>query len=105
MGFHQRRCFLNSITRRKAILATAIGLTALLPIVDAHASGLAPGSSAGLKFQMYRDSKGGYRWKLKAANGKVIATGGEAYTTKAACQSGIDLVMKGAATATIEDDS
>ncbi len=96
---------MNSITRRRAILATAIGLSALLPTVDAEASSASPSSSAGLKFQMYRDSKGGYRWKLKAANGKVIATGGEAYTTKAACQSGIDLVMKGAATATIEDET
>ncbi len=93
---------MNSITRRRAILATAIGLGALLPTLEAGAS-TAP--SAGLKFQVYRDSKGGYRWKLKAANGKVIATGGESYTAKASCLSGIDLVMKGAATATIEDDS
>lgn len=96
---------MSSMTRRRAILAAAIGLTSLLPTVEAHSTSPAPASSAGLKFQMYRDSKGGYRWKLKAGNGKVIATGGESYTAKASCLSGIDLVMKGAATATIEDNS
>ena len=94
---------MNPITRRRAILATAIGLTSLLPTTDAGASIQPTAPSAGLKFQMYRDSKGGYRWKLKSANGKVIATGGESYTAKASCLSGIDLVMKGAATATVED--
>lgn len=93
---------MNLITRRKAILATAMGLGALLPTLEAGAS-TAPG--AGLKFQIYRDSKGGYRWKLRAANNKVIATGGESYTAKASCLSGIDLVMKGAATATIVDET
>ena len=94
---------MDPITRRNAILATAIGLASLLPTVEAHSTSLPSESSAGLKFQMYRDSKGGYRWKLKAGNGKVIATGGESYTAKASCLSGIDLVMKGAASATLED--
>lgn len=71
---------MNSISRRKAILAAAIRLTSRLPTIDAHASSLAPGSSTGLRFQIDRDSKGVYHWKLKAANVKVIATGEEAYT-------------------------
>jgi len=95
----------NPITRRRAILATALGLGALLPTLEAGTASASPVSIAGLKFQIYRDSKGGYRWKLKATNGKVIATGGESYTAKASCLSGIDLVMKGAASATIEDNS
>lgn len=96
---------MNPMTRRKAILTTAIGLSSLFPTVEANASSRTSEPSAGLKFQMYRDGKGGYRWKLKAGNGKVIATGGESYAAKASCLSGIDLVMKGAGTATIEDNS
>jgi hypothetical protein len=29
------------------------------------------------KFELYKSSNGEYRWRLKASNGQVIATGGE----------------------------
>lgn len=93
---------MNPIARRRAILASAIGLSALLPALEAGASGASSASSVGLRIQIHRDSKGGYRWRLRAANGKLIADGGESYTAKAPCLSGIDLVMKGAAGATVE---
>jgi uncharacterized protein YegP (UPF0339 family) len=56
-----------------------------------------------MKFHIYKDSKGEYRWRLKAANGKIIADSGEGYNTKTACQAVIDLV-KSAATAEVVDD-
>lgn len=56
-----------------------------------------------MKFHIYKDSKGDYRWRLKAANGKTIADSGEGYNTKTAYQAGIDLV-KGAATAPVVED-
>jgi uncharacterized protein YegP (UPF0339 family) len=31
------------------------------------------------KFELYKSSNGEYRWRLKASNGQVIATGGEGY--------------------------
>jgi uncharacterized protein YegP (UPF0339 family) len=29
------------------------------------------------KFEIYKDTKGEFRWRLKSANGQTIATGGE----------------------------
>lgn len=53
------------------------------------------------KFEMYTDKKGETRFRLKATNGQVIATG-EGYTTKAACKNGIESVRKNAADAPVE---
>jgi len=33
------------------------------------------------KFEIYIDRAGGYRWRLKARNGEIVAIG-ESYTTK-----------------------
>ena len=45
-------------------------------------------------FEVYKDAKGEFRWRLKAGNHVVIATGGEGYTTKQACLKGIDSEKK-----------
>ncbi|MEZ4521921.1 MAG: YegP family protein [Thermomicrobiales bacterium] len=57
------------------------------------------------KFEVYRDASGEYRWRLKASNGQVIATGGEGYTTKTACMNGIDSVKNNAPAAEIDDQT
>src|SRR5262245_32932849 len=49
-------------------------------------------SAPALSFQVYRDAKGEWRWRLVAANGKRIAGSGEGYKTKAACMAAIELV-------------
>lgn len=54
------------------------------------------------KFEMYADKAGEFRFRLKAKNGKIIAVS-EGYTTKAACENGIDSVRKNADTAEIEE--
>ncbi len=53
------------------------------------------------KFEMYVDKAGEYRFRLKATNGQVIATG-EGYTAKAGCLNGIESVKKNAADSKIE---
>ena len=52
------------------------------------------------KFEVWVDKAGEYRFKLKAPNGEVIATG-EGYSSKAACMNGIESVKKNAAKAKI----
>ncbi len=47
------------------------------------------------KFEVYQDSKKQFRFRLKAANGEIVATG-EAYTTKRACMNGIASIKKNA---------
>jgi uncharacterized protein YegP (UPF0339 family) len=44
------------------------------------------------KFELYRDSKGEYRWRLRARNSQIIAIASEGYSSRAACEHGIDLV-------------
>ncbi len=53
------------------------------------------------KFEVYKDSKGEFRWRLIASNGQTIATGGEGYKTKDSVKNGIESVKKNAATAPI----
>ncbi len=52
------------------------------------------------KFEWYKDKTGKFRFRLKAANGEVIAIG-EAYNSKEACVSGIESVKKNAPIAKI----
>jgi uncharacterized protein YegP (UPF0339 family) len=53
-------------------------------------------------FEVYQDAAKKYRFRLKASNGEVIATG-EAYNSKTACTDGIESVKKNAPTAAVKD--
>ena len=55
-----------------------------------------------MKYQLYKDSRQEYRWRLKADNGKIIADSGEGYKAKSDAQHGIDLV-KSSKSAPVED--
>jgi uncharacterized protein len=55
------------------------------------------------KFELSKDKKGEFRWKLVASNGQSIATSGEGYSTKASALAGIESVKKNAPTAPIEE--
>jgi len=54
------------------------------------------------KFELYKDKKGEYRWKLIATNGQVIAVG-EGYTTKESARNGIASVKKNAPAAAVNE--
>jgi len=56
------------------------------------------------KFEIYKDRKGEYRWRLLANNNQVIATG-EGYASKAGCKNGIASIKKNAARAKIDDQT
>ena len=55
------------------------------------------------KFEIYKDKAGEFRFRLKARNGEVIATG-ESYTTKANCKNGVNSVMKNAEDAEVAEE-
>ena len=55
------------------------------------------------KFELYQDKAGEYRFRLKARNGQNIAAS-EGYSSKAACENGIESVKKNAADAEIVED-
>jgi len=54
------------------------------------------------KFEIYEDGKGEFRFRLKAGNGEIVATG-ESYKTKASVINGVDAVKRAAAEAEIDD--
>jgi uncharacterized protein len=54
------------------------------------------------KFEITKDKAGKFRFRLKAANGEIIATS-EAYESKAGAQNGIASVQKNAPGATVVD--
>ncbi|GAA4808047.1 YegP family protein [Actinomycetospora chlora] len=54
------------------------------------------------KFEVYQDKAGKYRFRLKASNGQIVASG-EAYETKAAARKGCESVQKAADGAPIEE--
>lgn len=47
------------------------------------------------KFEVYKDKAGEFRFRLKAGNGEIIATG-EGYKAKASCLNGIESIRKNA---------
>lgn len=56
------------------------------------------------KFEVYKDAAGKFRFRLKASNGQVIATG-EAYQSHAAVLKGIASVQKNAPDAKVDDQT
>ena len=55
------------------------------------------------KFEVYQDKSGKYRFRLKAGNGEIIASG-EAYESKAGCLKGIESVKKNAPKAKVVEE-
>ena len=47
------------------------------------------------KFETYRDPVGEYRWRLKASNGRIVASG-EGYKTRAGARRGIAALKRAA---------
>jgi len=54
------------------------------------------------KFEIFKDAKDEYRFRLVAANNRIISTS-EGYTRKSSCLKGIKSVKVNAPKASIED--
>lgn len=54
------------------------------------------------KFEIYKDKAGEFRFRLKARNGEIIATG-EGYKSKDGCKNGIESIRKNAPDAQITE--
>lgn len=52
------------------------------------------------KFEVYEDRSGKFRFRLKASNGQIVASG-EAYDTKAAAKKGCESVQRAAEDASV----
>ncbi|MBM9547821.1 YegP family protein [Leptospira sp. 201903074] len=56
------------------------------------------------KFEIYKDKAGEFRFRLKASNGEIIASS-EGYSSKQACENGINSVKANAEAAEIVDQT
>jgi uncharacterized protein YegP (UPF0339 family) len=61
------------------------------------------GAAAAAVFELYKDSAGEFRFRLKEDDGALLATSGKGYKTKADCQKVIDTIRALAARAKVED--
>jgi uncharacterized protein YegP (UPF0339 family) len=53
-------------------------------------------------FELYSDRANEWRWRLRAANHKIVADSGEGYVSKSDARHGISLVMSTTANTTIK---
>ena len=53
------------------------------------------------KFEVYQDKAGEYRFRLKARNGQIVATG-ESYKQLPSCLNGVDSIKRNAPDAAVE---
>lgn len=52
------------------------------------------------QFEVYKDAKGEFRFRYKAANGQIVAQG-QGYSSKAACLNGIKSIQENASGADV----
>lgn len=57
------------------------------------------------KFEIYKDKKGHFRWKLVHRNGENVAEGGEGYTEKRGAMGAIKKLKDWASTTLIVDST
>lgn len=56
-----------------------------------------------IAFETYIDVHGDWRWRMKAANGRIIADSAEGYRNQADCEHGIDLIKQNATAAPVKN--
>jgi uncharacterized protein YegP (UPF0339 family) len=98
-----------AVTAPEPTVETAPMVAALEPIMEtapvtpAAETPVTEKLHAGLaepKFELYKDKSDKFRFRLKARNGEIIATG-EAYNSKEGCLNGIESMKRNAPTATV----
>src|SRR4051812_17547059 len=63
------------------------------------------GKKSSATFEVYKDKGGDYRWRLRTQNTKVIASGGQSFSSKQSCVDSIESVKRHAADAPIKEVS
>ena len=56
-----------------------------------------------MRFEVYKDKIGEYRWRLLAANGQIVADSGEGYTRREDTHRAIATLLKGICDVVIVD--
>lgn len=56
-----------------------------------------------MKFQLYKDKAGEWRWRLRHGNGNILATASEGYSSKASAMKCIENVQNSSSAEVIEE--
>jgi len=56
-----------------------------------------------MKFVIYKDSSGNFRWRLVSSNGQTVASSGESFSSHASAKRAAENVKARAGSAPIED--
>jgi len=59
--------------------------------------------SKSTKFEIYKDKKGHFRWKLLSRNGESVAEGGEGYSEKRGVMNAVKKLKEWASTTEVAD--
>ncbi|WP_336135133.1 HVO_2922 family protein [Natronomonas amylolytica] len=81
----------------------SLGLELEWPAADGAVDTDADTSKA--TFELYEDSVGEYRWRLRHRNGNIIADSGEGYAARGGAEGGIESVKANAPGAFLDDQS
>ena len=73
----------------------------IAPVEDQTVEGFAAETNP--KFEVYVDKAGEFRFRLKAKNGAIIATG-EGYKSRSGCMNGIESIRKNADSPIVEEE-
>jgi uncharacterized protein YegP (UPF0339 family) len=65
---------------------------------EAHALDIGPAA-----FELFEDTGGEFRWRLRHRNGQIIADGGEGYAEKSKAENAVDRFKRNAPNAAVED--
>jgi uncharacterized protein YegP (UPF0339 family) len=54
-----------------------------------------------MKFEIYADTSGQYRWRLRASNGQIVASSGESFASKSNAKTAAENVKANAGKAEV----
>jgi uncharacterized protein YegP (UPF0339 family) len=84
------------VTRRFGITFAVLALSAFFGAANSNESYAVQDkkddAAGALKFEVYEDMAKEFRWRLKAANGKVLATPGQGYKAKSDCKKAVERI-------------
>lgn len=81
--------------RKPQVLAVWVALFALTSLERTQPQAVAAQDGQQLTFEIYQDAGKAFRWRLKAANGNILATPGQGFSTKRACRDSVERIQEG----------
>lgn len=59
---------------------------------------------SGTRYELYQDEAGDWRWRLRHANGNIIADSGQGYASEETARAGIESLRSNVSAPVVETD-